>query len=93
MAVTYDAVYQLISETLVTKFRVPAEEIKPEATVGALELDSLALAELAVTVEEELGIEVAEDGANGTTTLAELVADIAGVAAPYRRPAVPADPQ
>lgn len=49
------AAYQLITATLSSTFDLPEDELRPEATFYELGLDSLALAELAVTVAEETG--------------------------------------
>ncbi|CAM5363243.1 hypothetical protein STENM223S_03931 [Streptomyces tendae] len=65
-------VYGTLRETLVTKFAIPDEEIRPGTTVGELDLDSLALAELAVVMSEELGITVTEEGITADTSLEEF---------------------
>lgn len=47
--------YRLLTETLCDTFDLPTSELRPEATFHELGLDSLCLAELAVTVEERTG--------------------------------------
>ncbi|GGW79628.1 hypothetical protein GCM10010503_66570 [Streptomyces lucensis JCM 4490] len=82
MPTSPEAVYRLVHDTLTTKFELPAAEIRPDATIGELELDSLALAELAVVLSEELGVEVTEEGVTRTTTLDEFAAGVARATAP-----------
>ena len=61
---------------LTGKFQIPAQAITPGATLEQLDLDSLALAELALTLQEELGIRVEEHEARKETTVAELSATL-----------------
>jgi acyl carrier protein len=49
-------VLRAVEKILIDTFDVPAERLRPETTFENLELDSLALAELAVLVQEELGV-------------------------------------
>jgi acyl carrier protein len=58
-------------------FGVPAAEIVPEATFTDLELDSIALAELIMAVEEEFGIKLPEGELTDTDDLAKAVQLIA----------------
>lgn len=77
MSTGTDTVYVTLSDTLQSKFNTPADEITPTTTIGDLELDSLALAELAVVLSEELGVTVTEDGITADTSLAEFTEHIA----------------
>ncbi|MFF8557043.1 acyl carrier protein [Streptomyces sp. NPDC015501] len=54
------------------KFEVPTERITPEATLGGLELDSLAVVELFVTLQEGLDVLLDDSQANGDMTVGEL---------------------
>ncbi|MFV2197517.1 acyl carrier protein [Nocardiopsis sp. LOL_012] len=51
---------ELISEILTTKYQVPPEEISPESRFEELYLDSLALMEVALLLEKQLGVSIAE---------------------------------
>jgi acyl carrier protein len=67
-------VYDLIAERLVSYFGVPADLVRPEATMEDLEVDSLMLAEIAVIIEDEHGFRV-EDAVTDATvdmTLGEI---------------------
>lgn len=48
----------VLFDMLTTKFNVPEEEITPEATMDELDIDSLALAELALALREESGVKI-----------------------------------
>ncbi|MFG2370166.1 phosphopantetheine-binding protein [Streptomyces sp. NPDC048504] len=63
-----------VTAVLTEKFEVSAESIRPEATLESLDLDSLALAELALALQEQLGVPVAEEEAAKNSTVGELVA-------------------
>ncbi|GLY83588.1 acyl carrier protein [Actinoallomurus iriomotensis] len=69
-------VYDLVSERLVSYFGVPADLVRPEATMEDLEIDSLVLAEIAVILEDECGfrVEDAVAGATADMTLGEIAA-------------------
>ncbi|GAA1913864.1 hypothetical protein GCM10009837_43220 [Streptomyces durmitorensis] len=66
-----------IHSVLTGKFEVPQDLILPEATLESLDLDSLALAELALALQEELAVEVQEHEATKSTTVAGLTATLA----------------
>jgi acyl carrier protein len=54
-------VYTRIAALIATTFGVPPQEITPEATFADLELDSIALVELVLVVEQEFGIKLPDD--------------------------------
>jgi acyl carrier protein len=58
--------------TLTTKFQVPESEIVPSVSLGALGLDSLSLVELALILQEQLGVDVEEHETAKDTTVAQL---------------------
>lgn len=62
--------YQIISESLVGEFDVEPDSVHPQATLESLQLDSLALVELSLMLEETLGVTVTD--VPRTITLAEL---------------------
>ncbi|MFI6996539.1 acyl carrier protein [Nocardia sp. NPDC050175] len=51
-----DAIFTVISR----HFAIPRDRIKPELTFADLDLDSVALVELAVVLQEELDLDVTE---------------------------------
>lgn len=69
-------VYERLVEILDGTFRVEVETISAEATLSALELDSLAVAELAAMVQDEFGIRVSSADVGKGSTLAEVAAVI-----------------
>lgn len=76
-------VYPRLASMIASSFGIPEHQITPDTTFEDLEFDSLALVELALTVEQEFGVKIEEDALNGQDTLAraaELI-DITGVAA------------
>jgi acyl carrier protein len=56
-AVSEQQIEKLVADSLET-FGADAEQIRPEATFEALDIDSLDLAELSQIVHEELGVEL-----------------------------------
>ncbi|EST20303.1 acyl carrier protein [Streptomyces roseochromogenus] len=64
--------YDTIRSVLTGSFLVPEAEIGPEVTLEQLELDSLALAEFALILDERLGVKIDSEHATRTTTLAEV---------------------
>ncbi|KOU00080.1 MULTISPECIES: acyl carrier protein [Streptomyces] len=64
--------YDVIRSVLTTTFRIPDDEISPERTLEQLELDSLALAEFALILQERLEVRVDEEHATRATTLAQV---------------------
>jgi acyl carrier protein len=73
-----------LNALLVGKFDVPAAFVHEDATLGDLELDSLARVELFITLEERWGITFDEDGgdeAAAAITVAQLVKRIETLAA------------
>ncbi|MFJ5984552.1 acyl carrier protein [Lentzea sp. NPDC092896] len=61
---------------LTDKFHVPAQDITPDSTLDDLDIDSLALAELSLTLQDQLGVKIEEHEATKDTTVAELTATI-----------------
>ncbi|CAM5417392.1 hypothetical protein SBADM41S_01805 [Streptomyces badius] len=79
--------YQIITDCLIQDFEVPADRVTPGATLDQLDLDSLALVELSLIVEERLGL--ASTDIRQDISLAEL-ATLAESAAPGRAGTQPA---
>ncbi|WP_328376712.1 acyl carrier protein [Streptomyces sp. NBC_01020] len=59
-------------DVLTNTFKVPAVELRPEATMDDLEMDSLAVAELGVIVKETLGVDADADTAYKGATLGRI---------------------
>lgn len=66
-------VYDRVKELLTDKFGVPEEEIRLDATLENLGLDSLDLVEFALAAEEDLGVGISDDEAAELETLADTV--------------------
>ena len=66
-------VYDRVSTILVDNFGVDADAISSDATFEDLDLDSLDLVEFALAAEEELGVRIEDDEAEGLETLGAAV--------------------
>jgi|HubBroStandDraft_5_1064220.scaffolds.fasta_scaffold1573651_1 acyl carrier protein len=78
-----DSIYPRLATLIASTFGIPEQQISPDATFEDLEFDSLALVELALTVQQEFGVEIKDDAITSQDTLAraaELI-DITGVTA------------
>ncbi|MFD4737611.1 acyl carrier protein [Streptomyces sp. NPDC058412] len=64
--------YDVVAEILTGKFQVPAEQVTPDATLGQLELDSLALVEFDLTLQDRIGVQFGSNAVTAGTTLAEV---------------------
>ncbi|TDD82680.1 acyl carrier protein [Actinomadura rubrisoli] len=72
-----DAVHEL----LVGRFNVDAEQVDPGRTLRDLRLDSVALVEFALEVEDRFGVRLPEEGA-ATMTVEQIVAYLQGASGP-----------
>lgn len=71
MTTTFDRVAALLSDRL----GVPADDITADAMlVFDLDLDSLDLVEFALAAEEEFGVRITDDEAEGLKTVGDAVA-------------------
>ncbi len=70
MTATYDRVAAILAERL----GVPADDISADATFEELDLDSLDLVEFALGAEEEFGVRISDDEAEGLATVGDAVA-------------------
>ncbi|WP_441248028.1 acyl carrier protein [Kitasatospora sp. McL0602] len=66
------AVHQHLMTVLSGKFDVPPAELKPDATLSALDLDSLARVELFLTLQEHWNIPLTDDDSSAELTLSQL---------------------
>jgi len=69
---TRDAVSRRVVETLAS-FGPAIDDLRPEATLEELDIDSLDIAELAQVVEDEYGVEISGDDAAGVTTVGDTI--------------------
>lgn len=67
------SVYDRVTTILVDNFGVDQEAVSPEATFEDLDLDSLDLVEFALAAEEELGVRIEDEEAEGLQTLGAAV--------------------
>ncbi|MER5772182.1 acyl carrier protein [Streptomyces sp. NPDC001985] len=65
--------FQHLSHRLVEKFRVDPDAIRPRATLSDLDLDSLAIVELTMTLQDDWGIDLDEIETPPDMTLDELL--------------------
>ncbi|WP_159046084.1 acyl carrier protein [Streptomyces sp. WM6372] len=70
-----ESVLDVISELLVEKFEVPSEDVRGNAPMRDLLVDSLMIVEMAIAVHETLGIKVEEEELRAAT-LAEFAAAV-----------------
>lgn len=63
-------VYDRLIKLLADGFGLEATELSPDNKLGDLEMDSIALVELTVAVEEEFGVALTNDEVGPGTTLA-----------------------
>ncbi|MFE3475809.1 MULTISPECIES: phosphopantetheine-binding protein [unclassified Streptomyces] len=69
-------VYTHLVTLLADKFEVAADLIRPDATLGDLELDSLAVVELYVTLQEEWGVPLDDSEATAELTVDEVARSV-----------------
>ncbi|MEU9186263.1 phosphopantetheine-binding protein [Streptomyces sp. NPDC048484] len=70
------AVYDHIVNVLTTKFEVDAERIRPEVSLIDLELDSLAVVELYVTLQEDFAVHLDEEEGPAALPLKDFAKDV-----------------
>jgi len=75
-ALTEQKIEQVVRDSLQT-FGAEPDQITPEATFEALDIDSLDLAELSQIVQEEFGVELKGSDVADIKTVGEAVALIA----------------
>ncbi|NEC87833.1 phosphopantetheine-binding protein [Streptomyces sp. SID12501] len=71
-----DRVYDRIVTLLSDKFEVDAERIRPDATLDDLDLDSLAVVELYVTLQEEWQVPLDDSAASADLTVADVARSV-----------------
>lgn len=66
-------VYERFVSILTDRFAIPEDQIRPDATFFELDLDSLDLVELALSVEEELGVKIEDEELENIETVQDAV--------------------
>ncbi|MCX4782647.1 acyl carrier protein [Streptomyces sp. NBC_01264] len=64
--------FETLKEILVSKLKVEAGQVTPEATREEVELDSLAVVELSLLLEKELGVNVSDDELLDLDTIGDM---------------------
>jgi acyl carrier protein len=72
----------LILEILTSKYDVPAEELSESTVFEDVAIDSLALLEMALMLEKQLGIPIAEGTLGGHQTIAQAGAAVGALLTP-----------
>ncbi|MFI6055295.1 acyl carrier protein [Streptomyces violascens] len=68
MSTTYDELVEILNRV----HDAPADRISPEATLGALDVDSLTTVELSIRIERHLGVAVGDDELQPDLTLDDI---------------------
>ncbi|MFI6347303.1 acyl carrier protein [Streptomyces sp. NPDC050560] len=66
-------VFSSLKDILVSKLKVEPELVTPDATRDDVELDSLAVVELAMVLEKEFGVVVSDDELLETENIGSMV--------------------
>ncbi|MBF6048376.1 acyl carrier protein [Streptomyces sp. NRRL B-1677] len=77
-----NTILEHITTVLTEKFEVPADRITPRTMLKDLDLDSLALVELQVTLQEDCNIPLDESTVTPELTLGELAGVVTALAGP-----------
>ncbi|MFD4600532.1 acyl carrier protein [Streptomyces sp. NPDC058464] len=67
-----DTTYGRLVEILRKVHDAPADRIRPGATLGALDVDSLTTVEISIRIERDLGVPVGDDELQPDRTLADI---------------------
>ncbi len=81
-----DPVYQHLVTLLTEKFDAPAEQIHPESTLGGLDLDSLAVVELYLTLQEHWNVPLDDSAATPELTVTEVADAVTDLIGPTDTP-------
>lgn len=65
--------YRTVETILTDTFRVPEDEVSPDATFESMQLDSLDLVELTMVIEEEIDLRIEDDELEGVETVRDAV--------------------
>ncbi|MER5600691.1 phosphopantetheine-binding protein [Streptomyces sp. NPDC002265] len=65
--------FEIVKEMLVSKLKVDPDKVTPGATREDIDLDSLALVELSLLLEQELDVTVSDDELIATDSIGAMV--------------------
>lgn len=65
--------YEQLVELLAKLHHAPADRIRPEVTLGELDVDSLTTVEISIRIERDLGVVVGDDELAPDLTLGDIV--------------------
>jgi acyl carrier protein len=78
MSDTYDSLVKLLIDVM----GLEAHEVQPTSTLGELEVDSLAMVELALLAQKQFGIRIEDEDLTAETTVAQTAELIESKAVP-----------
>ena len=61
--------YEQLKQLMARKFQLDPDQIQPHSTLEDLELDSLDRVELALALDQEIGVQVSDDDLTEETTV------------------------
>ncbi|MEU9670766.1 acyl carrier protein [Streptomyces bobili] len=64
--------FEILKEMLVSKLKVTPESVVPDATREDIDLDSLAVVELSLILEKELGLAISDDELLEAATIGDM---------------------
>ncbi|WP_035793699.1 acyl carrier protein [Kitasatospora mediocidica] len=64
--------FETLKEILVSKLKVNPDQVTPESTKEDVELDSLAVVELSLVLETELGVSITDDELLDAETIGDM---------------------
>lgn len=67
-----DTMFETLKEILISKLKVSPEQITPQATPEDAELDSLAMVELSMLFQQQLGMTISDDELAEAKTLGDI---------------------
>ena len=74
MGLSRDEIFETVTQALVREFELPSAEIRLEAhLMDDLDLDSIDAIDLAVRLEEQLGVSFSEEDLKSVQTLRDVV--------------------
>lgn len=82
---------ETLQDILVKDYRVPRDQVEPDATLTTMGLDSLSVLELMFKIEDNFHVKIAEDTPTNLVTVNDVVCFIDGLLA--NQAAIDAEPK